>query len=560
MMKPGLSKRPFWMILPLIFALLPFSEGLHYQQATGTGTDFVTTTWAMWWFQQEWYNAAWGGFSNLFNFPRGGQGAILSPINATFWAITDSIFGPNWASLYTSIFASLSSMIAVMWVGRGYRFSYLTCGCMALAFSIPRYFFFTIGETGVVGIAIVPLILGWGCLIRYHETANEQRTWGWFFVLCVMLQGWENPYLAPFLPLISLFFIRDYQHLWKYVFGGCIALAGVAFLYHGASAGNYESIKASSYTTFANMYFPIIERPWAKISVGDFFRMKAVMWPVGSMDSIHMSGREGLGWSVLLFAILGVVVSRQSKNMRIALTLTIIGIVFATGSTWFGTTSPFGLFNSICEKIVRPLTQPTRFLLLSIISLPVLVGCFVHALEDKYKAETTQWYRFGGVFVYVILLGESLYWGGFSMRIPTTPIPESSCVRELSHKEGAVLVWPWDGIDDERKDATLKSRWLQIAHERPAATIGTGSWPLVDTFFPGHHLRELGWKDLTQGKGDLDIATLHQQGFRWIVVDTKSPTMPTTRGKEFFVHGKQSECDNYIIYDMSQVLSSMQQK
>ena len=67
MMKPGLFERPFWMLLPLIFAILPFAEGLHYGQACGTGADYVSTTWAMWWFQQEWYGAAWGGFSDIFN-------------------------------------------------------------------------------------------------------------------------------------------------------------------------------------------------------------------------------------------------------------------------------------------------------------------------------------------------------------------------------------------------------------------------------------------------------------------------------------------------------------
>ena len=60
-----------------------------------------------------------GWFFQSFNFPRGGQGAILSPINAVLWSIVDGVFGPNWATLTTSIFAYMSSMIAVMWLGRG---------------------------------------------------------------------------------------------------------------------------------------------------------------------------------------------------------------------------------------------------------------------------------------------------------------------------------------------------------------------------------------------------------------------------------------------------------
>jgi hypothetical protein len=140
------------------------------------------------------------------------------------------------------------------------------------------------------------------------------------------------------------------------------------------------------------------------------------------------------------------------------------------------------------------------------------------------------------------------------MRIPTTPIPESVCIREISQKDGAVLLWPWDGMDDERKDATLISRWLQISHERPAATIGTGSWPLVQEYFPGYHLRKLGWKEFANGTGTLDLKELYKQGFRWIVVDNKGATMPVIRAKEFFATGKIDSCDNYEVYEIQKIL------
>ena len=487
----------------------------------------------------------WGGFSVIFNFPRGGQGAILSPNNAVFWSKVDGAFGPNWATLTTSIFAYMSSMIAVMWLGRGYRLSYLACGCMALAFGIPRYFAFTLGETGVVGIAILPLILGWGALVRYQE--ESKIFWGWCFAVCLVLQGWENPYLAPFLPLIALFFASKNRDIWKYILGGCVALGCVAFLYHGASAGNYESIRPTSYTHFWVCIFPL----WT--SLGTYFLIfrdetnlrRQEVWIPFTCPVVKVWG------GLVLFAGLGGWLCHLQRCLG-GFDIGGIGIVFATGSTWFGSTSPFGLFNSICEQIVRPLTQPTRFLLLSIISLPLLVGFFVRFLESQEK------YRWLGVCVYGILLAESFYWGGFSVRIPTTPIPESDCIRELADKEGGVLIWPWDGIDDERKDATLKSRWLQIAHERPAATIGTGSWPLVGTYFPGHHLRAMGWTDLAEGQGELDLQGLYEEGFRWIVIDSKGPTMPVIRGKERFLLGKRSSCDQYEVYELKGVLEDEQ--
>ena len=98
-----------------------------------------------------------------------------------------------------------------------------------------------------------------------------------------------------------------------------------------------------------------------------------------------------------------------------------------------------------------------------------------------------------GVGIWCVVLLEGLILGGLSLRLPATKIPEEVCVSALEREDGGVLVWPWDGIDDEDFDATLHSRLFQMAHGRPGATIGTGSWPLKGTVFPGVLLRDLGW-------------------------------------------------------------------
>ena len=84
-----MTNRPIWILIPLALAILPFSTPLRTGALAGAGPDVINTVWAMWWFQQEWSGAAWGGHSTYFNFPFGGTGAILSPLSAVIWSFFD---------------------------------------------------------------------------------------------------------------------------------------------------------------------------------------------------------------------------------------------------------------------------------------------------------------------------------------------------------------------------------------------------------------------------------------------------------------------------------------
>ena len=48
-----------------------------------------------------------------------------------------------------------------------------------------------------------------------------------------------------------------------YLMGGIAVMAAVVLLFRGAS-GDYESVRPSSYTQIFGLYFPAIERPWAR--------------------------------------------------------------------------------------------------------------------------------------------------------------------------------------------------------------------------------------------------------------------------------------------------------
>ena len=137
-----LQNRPIWVLIPLILALLPFGRSFREGEAAGAGADFVNTIWAMWWFQQEWPFGAWGTHSDLFNFPFGGKGAILSPITAIIWSMCDWLLGPSWASTLCSLILLYGTMALLIAILRSLKFSSLIVGAALFAFLGQRYFIF----------------------------------------------------------------------------------------------------------------------------------------------------------------------------------------------------------------------------------------------------------------------------------------------------------------------------------------------------------------------------------------------------------------------------------
>jgi len=502
------KERPIWILIPLILALLPFSVPIKEGSAAGAGADVVNTLWAMWWFQQELPWNAWGGHSQLFNFPFGGEGAILSPMFAFCWALLDVICGASMASLLTSMICLYGTLALMILIARAHLWSSLSIGIMLMAFLCQRYFIFTLGETGVVGVAILPLLFCWYAILCFQKT--KKKGWLVVIVLCVGLQGLENPYLAPVPPIIVVFGLwRDWKSLFQLMFAGCIGLVLIGSLYHGTSASEYQSLRPSSWTMIFGQHFPVVEREWAQLSAEEFLYPQRPRWPIGGQDTIHQAGRGFVGYSVLLAGIIGFWVAKKEKGVLIF--LCVWGIVFALGSEIFGYASPFALFNSLCAHWVRALTQPTRYLLLAVLALAF--GC---AYLSEWLQQKNHWFS---VSLWTIIGLEALLVGGLSLRMPATDLPEEKCIQGLSDEEGGVLVWPWDGIDDVDFDATLYSRLFQMVHDREGATIGTGSWPLEGKVFPGVLLRELGWNKAKKGEGKMDLRRLSRWGYQWAIVD-----------------------------------------
>ncbi len=526
------QQRWLWVFLPFSLSFVPFLEAFRTGTMLGAGPDVVSSAWAMWWFKQEWTSGAWGAHSTFFNYPWGGQGAILSPLSACVWGVLDTFVGPGLATTWTAWIVLASLITGMLLLGRALEFNRLAMGSMALMMLLPRYVLFTLGETGVVGVAALPLLLGLTALV-YARTERSVKWW-----LCVALmmgfQGVENPYLAPALPLFALVAIvldRQWSDLQWWVLG-IVHMLAIVLLFRGAS-GSYESLKPTGYTQVFGLYFPAIERPWARTDWVDWLTPNRILWPSGSMDSIHIQGREYLGWSGL---ILGVLALRMSKSY-VWFALAVLGLVLVTGSDWAGYPSVFGLLNSVADVLVRPFTQPSRYFLLYAIGSGVMVGYAVQKLGKL------------GIVAWMALVVEAWFLGGLSLRLPTTQMPTSECLAK-ENMTGPVLVWPWDGADDQRFESSLQSRLFQMVHGQPGATIATGSWALEGTVFPGKRLRDIGWRKAMDGRGELDVSALYDWGYRTVIVDESSGRVVTRRARDdiFGLDNRILDCETVDVY------------
>lgn len=544
------QRRTLLILLPFALAAWPMRQGLFSGQMVGAGPDVTTTLWTMWWYQQEWTGAAWGGTSYLFNFPFGGTGAILSPITATTWALLDPLLGPNVAGSLTSWSQIALFGLAVAWLAREIGLSWAASYVALMACFCQRYLFFGTGETSIVGISALPIPLGLIGLIHLQK-GSPQKLWFALAIACMGLQPLENPYLTPVLPGVALLMLSrpiGRRRIALALLAGLAAIVVVGSIHKGATTLAYESTRPSSYVGWGSLSWPVVERPWAAAQFGWMFFPPETVWSEASHASVNAQGREYLGLSVLLLCAAGL--WKFPKRTWYWFGFGLIGILLALGSSLGGVPGPFALLNGICIRLVRALTQPTRYLVLSHIGLALVAAWGFEAIRrHSHRA---------GLAAAALLTLDAFTLGGLSLVLPTMKVPTPVCVTGLQEERGAVLVWPWDGADTYDPEAPSRSRMIQVAHGRPGATIGTGSWPLVGRSFPGDTIRSYAWVEgFAGGSGRINLQSLSNQGFRWIVADMTAPKRLLGNPTALF-GSPVSTCPDFQVYAMPEPVAGIQ--
>jgi len=210
-------------------AVWPLRDAVFSGKIAGSGPDVIVTMWGMRWFSVEWLGAAWAGPSNFANFPHGTVGSVLAPLTATLWMLFDQALGPSIATTFTDVVMLTAWCAAVAWLGRlsGLRPpAAILAGVLTLS---GRYLVFAVGETSIVGITALPVLIGVGALLTYRQQAR--LPWLVLYAFCTAITGLEYPYVVPLLPIVGALVAlktRDRRLMFAVLVGALLVVAATA--------------------------------------------------------------------------------------------------------------------------------------------------------------------------------------------------------------------------------------------------------------------------------------------------------------------------------------------
>ncbi len=559
-----------WVILATVvitgLAAIPLRAALLSGQIAGDGPDVVTTLWVMWWMSAEGLlGSVWGGHSDLFNYPFGGHGAALSPLTAMTWMALRPLVGEAAAATLTDLVHIALIGLGIAWLARETGLSRPAALFAGVASLAPRYLFYATGESSVVAISALPMIVGLIATVRLMRSRTRWLGWAVTAALCIPLQGVEGPYWAPVLPgvlavgaIVALLWRRaparapadgavrppaTVARRLVLTLAPGLALLALSFQLHRGTSGEVfpchdAETRQAGTLTFGWTEFECVN---ARARAVDLVWPERPLWAGESEFESRGTGRDYLGLTLLVMSLVGVAMAGRRAGPWFGLGL--VGIVLAMGSNLGGDVAgPFALLNTICERAARALTQPTRYLMLAHVGLAVSAAWGVAAVARRWPRPA--------YLLAALVVADALVFGGLSLRLPTLQLPQESCIRDLRGRDGAVLVWPWDGanmVPGLMTTASAKSQLLQLVHQRPGATIGTGNWPLSNGMYPELFLMGLGWDDAVEGTGPLDTSQLADLGFRWVISDQAAPPEIAALAPGLF-GTRVDECPGYEIY------------
>ncbi len=540
-------------LLLLLLAAWPLRQACVEGSLAGGGPDVISTFWGMWWFQQEWI---FGGWTGLVNHPHGAFGAVLSPSSAILWALTEPLVGPALAASLTAVLQLAALAAAVGWLAGLAGADAWGRATAAVSVFVGRYLVFGLGEGSIVAVTALPVPLGMGAILLtlYGKKPRHAAVAG---AACMAWAALENPYLAPVLPGLAM--LAWLHSLWRQkgdkvvrqrwfrlsgmLVLGSLGVLGVALVFGRSASPDYPREVAGQVVGWLGQNWSVVDLPWARATPGEWLFPAPVQWTTTATDGVSAGGGLTLGLGVWAMAIIGGALNRRASAPYWGLAL--LGLALSIGSLFGNLVTPFLLLNAVMETVARPLTQPTRFLVLAVIGLGVCAGLGMTAIRqrlDKPKAL--------GPTLLTLLVLESAAVGALSLTPPITPLPQVPCTTHLEATETGntpppgLLVWPWDALDEEPSQAQL----LQVAHGLPGPHRGIASWLLHDKSV-SPSLRNAGFRARPL-PAELDRTALVRLGYRWVLVDAAADG-PGSRWLSTQFASEPEDCGNYTLYDLA---------
>ena len=513
-----------WLLLLAVLSAVPFRDGFLQGQIVGAGPDVISTLWGMWWLQQEGVGAIFGTETTLVNFPYGATGIVLSPTSALMWGVLEPICGVGLALALTNWFQITGIAWGMVWLARVCDIPRPWHGVAGLSVLCARYLFFSTGEASIVAIVAMALPLGLACWM----SAIKNRGWGYHIgvIVCTIWLAIENPYLATILPLaevVAFLWHKEKRSWWFWT--GIISGMGiltVAHAYGAAANPNYPREVAGQYVLLMNKKWSIVDLPWARLKLSELIHPMNVAWTTSTHNAISAKGGRYLGVIPLICAL----VALKDRRYRWWVIVGLSCVALAMGSEQNDFALPFLFFNDLMKKVARPLTQPTRLLVMSLVAFGVCVSWTVSQLAQREKGRLLAWGLSG------LILVEGILFGGLGLRPPTTVLP--SVERDIP-SDGGVLIWP-----EDRKDGELGlSRLLQMSHLHPTPQMGIASWKQADKTAM-HALRGAGF---SLGSNGWNEQKLHTLGFTHVLVTEREDL-------SFVVPERYQPCGDYELVEL----------
>ena len=519
-----LTKDWHWLLLLALLAAIPFRDGFLYGKIVGAGPDVISTLWGMWWLQQEGLGAIFGAETVLVNFPYGATGIVLSPTSALSWGLLEPFCGVGLALALVNWMQITGIAWGMLWLARVCEIPRPWHGVAGLSVLCSRYLFFSTGEASIVAIVAIALPLGLACWVQ----AWKEQGWKYHIgvVVCTVWLALENPYLATILPFAEVvaFVLHKNRRTWWFWTGivSGMGLLTIAHAYGSAANPNYPREVAGQYIVFMGKQWSIVDLPWARLKLSELIYPMDVAWTTSTHNAISAKGGRYFGVIPLLLALWGL----KYRKTRMWCVVGVLCIVLAMGSEQHDLMLPFMVFNDVMKKVARPLTQPTRLLVMSLVTFGVCIAWSVSKIAERRHGKCLAW----GLSLAMLL--EGLLVGGLGLQPPKTQLPEVSCTIP---GDGGILIWP-----EDRKDGELGlSRLLQLSHGHPTPQMGIASWKQSDNTAmhglrgAGFSLGSTGWKE----------QKLHKLGFTHVLV--------TDREDLFFVPRERYQtCGEYDLVEL----------
>lgn len=512
----------------------PLRDALLTNSVPGAGPDVISTLWGMWWFSSVGLVDAMGSQTELVNFPYGASGSVLSPSSALLWSLLAPLLGAAQAATAAALLQIAGLAAGCAWLAGRVTKSRWGAAIAALVVLSARYLPFGVGEGSAVAVAALPIPLG---LIALRAGGI---TGALLAAACMTWMAAENPYLAPVLPGIAALMMlhtlwrkRDFAPLLIALIIGSLGVLAVAGMFSGTASPDYPREVAGQTVTLAGHALAIVDLPWARATVSELFLPGPVRWTLTAEEATSATGGRYLGLIGLLLAAASAALRPRQALPWLGLAL--VGGVLALGSLVGGFAGPFLFLNALMDAVARPLTQPTRFLALSVLGVAVCAAIAAVTLIERWGA------RAGAALLLAVLL-DGLMLGGLSLRLPTSTLPKASCLAEL--EPGGLLLWPWDA---ELSELSASQRY-QIVHQHPSPQTGIASWALSDEGRVYTALRASGWST-DPSRRRLNLTKMVNLGYRWGVVEVAAAPEGAAWLAES-LGAAHASCGDLVIYDL----------